>query len=144
MKLKNIVKSKFLFLLIFIPFVLGYITVTQSKNCEKLVIDTYEIHSNIDIPASDNSGCYYDAKKDIRISVFELRDEAEDFIKSNKLKRLTQPFSQTVLKGYNLLAKEQRPQSRHLYKKSGMLWGNKWSYLVDKKSGRLWVELAYN
>ena len=57
----------------------------------------------------------------------------------------TEQFSQTnsfELVGEDLLKEDEKPNINLLLAK-GERWDRKWTYLLDAKSNRLWVELAF-
>lgn len=107
----------------------------QAKNavdCGSFVIDSYEVHSGIDIPNVEVINCYYDEEKGVRTSIYFLREPLN-----------TEQFSQTnsfELVGEDLLKEDEKPNTNLLLAK-GERWNRKWAYLLDTKSSRLWVEL---
>ncbi len=122
-----------------IPFLLMYQTFAESKDCDQLVIDTYEIYSDIDIPDVDFVNCYYHKELDIRISVYDLHD----LIDISSFELLTNAAPVELLKGGHLLTDAERPSGANLYLASGEKWGRKWTYVVDATSRRLWAEVVY-
>lgn len=121
------------------PIFLIYMTFSNSLDCSQLVIDTYEIHSGINIPEVEFVNCYYDEDSNTRISVYELNTKMGlSKFKSSKFSSLPEALS-----GYNLLSESERPDETQLYLASGEKWGTKWTYLVDNNALRLWAELKY-
>lgn len=66
-----------LVLIITLPILFIYLSFTNSVDCSQLVIDTYEVHSNINIPEVAFINCYYDEQLNTRISVYELKGEMD-------------------------------------------------------------------
>lgn len=119
---------------------LGF-TIVNSKGCRQLVIDTNELHSGIDIPDVDFINCYFDEQKKIRVSIYRLK--LNDFY----LDAYTSKFNlidQTAYSGITKLKVSEQPTSNILYERSGKQWGNKWKYVVEPETGRLWVEIIYD
>ena len=56
-------------LLVAIPIILIYLTFSNSTDCDQLVIDTYELHSRINIPKVEHVNCYFDEELNTRILV---------------------------------------------------------------------------
>ena len=141
MKISKILKYtslSFVVLLLLFSF-LVFMTIKNSKGCKQIVIDTYEIHSNIDIPSVSFVNCYYDESLGIRISVYDLHAPLNMF----DFERMEQSPSTDILKGRFLLADNELPKEPVLYKATGEKWGRIWTYVLDTKSDRLWVELVY-
>ena len=127
-----------LILLIAVPTLFTYLTFTNSTDCDQLVIDTYELHSSINIPKVAYVNCYFDQKLNTRISIYDLRGtiNLQDF-------KIVKATETNYLRGIKLLSEDERPQQTNLYLASGERWGTKWTYVVDKNSNRLWAELNY-
>ena len=125
-------------LLVAIPIILIYLTFSNSTDCDQLVIDTYELHSRINIPKVEHVNCYFDEELNTRISVYDLKGfvDLKDF-------ELVNSSATTFLQGINLLAEQERPQQANIYVASGERWGTKWTYAIDRKSNRLWAEIIY-
>lgn len=137
MRKRNVILTVVL-ALVTTPVLLGYLAFSNSIDCDQLVIDTYELHSNINIPKVEYVNCYFDKELNTRISVYDLRGSInlEDF----------EPLivAVTQLRGIELLSKDELPpQSANLYLATGERWGTKWTYVIDRKSNRLWAELSY-
>ena len=127
-------------IILLVPVFFVFMTFKNSKGCNQLVIDTYEIHSGIDIPDVNVVNCYYDEKLGTRITVFDLNTtinisafESINFDTTND----------ALLRGKYLLGENELPSKPKLLYASGEKFGNKWTYLVDTRSGRLWAELDY-
>lgn len=135
MKKKTIKWTALLFILL-APILFIYMTFTNSVDCNQLVIDTYEMHSGINIPDVEFVNCYYDEVANTRISVYELNAQMDlsKFERSNTAN----------LKGISLLEETEHPNSTELYLASGEKWGTQWTYVVDEEAGRLWAELRYD
>ncbi len=112
-------------------------TIANSKDCGSFVIDSYEIHSNIDIPKVQPVNCYFDPASKVRISVFRLKSHI-NFQKFNKVDSIKLG---DVLRGSFMLPEEERPAGSSLYVMSGERWGATWTYLLDRRSNKLWAEL---
>ena len=104
-----------------------------------MVIDTYEIHSNIDIPAVLALNCYYDEEIDVRISVYIL----EGTLNLNRFKTMDRYETIGLLSGRNLLNENEIPKSDKLSVATGDKWGRTWTYVFEAKTRRLWAELKY-
>lgn len=137
MKKKSIIWAIAL-LMLATPIVFIYLTFSNSVDCSQLVIDTYELHSGINIPKVEFVNCYYDERSNTRISVYELKSDIE--LRNFQFSHFT---SQT-LHGMPLLDETERPDKADLYLASGKKWGNKWTYVVDNDANRLWAELKYD
>lgn len=142
---KSIMKKKILIwtittLVLGTPIFLIYSTFSNSTDCSQLVIDTYELHSGIDIPEVEFVNCYYNESSNTRISVYELKSNID--LSKFELSEFKSQFS--FLNGMALLDESERPTKTRMYMASGEKWGNKWAYVVDNKSRRLWAELKYD
>lgn len=126
-------------LILGVPMVFIYLTFSNSTDCSQLVIDTYELHSGIDIPEVDAMNCYYDEKTNVRISVYKLNTT----IDLRKFKLSRDSSSDQLLHGFDLLSELEQPDQAELYLARGEKWGREWTYVVDTKSQRLWAELKY-
>jgi len=110
----------------------------NSLDCSQLVIDTYELHSKIDIPEVDFVNCYYNEELNTRISVYNLNGTIDlDHFKK------VRNSSKDYFLGDALLGQRELPSGAYLYLASGERWGRKWTYAVDQESKRLWAELKY-
>ena len=123
------------------PFVFIYFSFANSKDCSQLVIDTYEIHSGINIPKVDFINCHYDEDQNVRISVYTLRNESEISLSSFTTTDLVPGIN--ALSGSSLLEFAERPVSQNLHIASGEKWGRTWTYIYEAETRRLWAELAY-
>jgi hypothetical protein len=121
------------------PVLFIYLTFSNSIDCSQMVIDTYEIHSGINIPKVDFVNCYYDENANTRISVYDLVGK----ISMNKFELVNASTQTELLQGQFLLAENEQPKASTLYIASGEKRGTKWTYLVDTSSKRLWAELNY-
>ncbi len=139
MKINLIRKKLFWNLLWIIPVVLIYLTFSDLEDCQAMVIDTYEIHSNIDIPAVLPLNCYYDEEIDVRISVYIL----EGTLNLNRFKTMDRYETIGLLSGRNLLNENEIPKSDKLSVATGDKWGRTWTYVFEAKTRRLWAELKY-
>lgn len=137
-KRKIILMLSFVFLLISVPFLFMYLTFSNSVGCDQLVIDTYELHSSINIPDVDYVNCYFDEELNTRISVYDLKEPMD----LEKFNLVHASFSDHLL-GSDLLQEEELPKESKLYLLSGNRWGTKWTYAIDQESNRLWAELNY-
>jgi len=139
MKKKTIFSTAILFILI-TPLLFIYLIFSNSTDCSQLVIDTYELHSGINIPEVKLGNCYYDEFSNTRISIYEL-DAQMDL---SKFKVSEMPSIAEGLNGISLLAETERPNNAQLYLASGEKWGTRWTYVVDKEARKLWAELKYD
>lgn len=134
-------------LMAFIPcWIASFVLLTfmESTNCDQLVIDSYEVRSGIDIPDVAFYNCYYDEKKDVRVSVYQLKEGAERYLQTHI--KDTHRFKALQLENLHLslpLSASEMPRSAMLYQSTGTKRGNTWQYVVEKESGRLWVEMKH-
>lgn len=136
-------KSKIVLITVLIvivtPITLLYMTVANSVDCDQMVIDSYELHSNINIPSVSFINCYYDKATGMRVSVYDLNSS----ISMEKFNRIDQSKDADFLTSSFLLEAHEKPESADLYMATGEKWGTQWTYLLDKKTNRLWAELNY-
>lgn len=137
--MKEIILSLLGGILAFAIAVVGFYTWTfyQAKNvddCQSFVIDSYEVHSGIDIPNIEVINCYYDEDKGVRTSIYLLKEplKTENFVTVDSF----------TLVGDEMLNLAEKPNSESLLLQ-GERWGKKWTYLLEPKSNRLWVELEF-
>ena len=117
------------------------LTIVNSKGCSQIVIDTNELHSGIDIPDVDFINCYFDEGKKIRVSIYKLKfNEFYLRMYTSKFKLI----DQTTFSGISQVEISEQPMSNKLYEASGTKWGNKWKYVAEPETGRLWVEIIYD
>ena len=117
------------------------LTILNSKGCSQIVIDTNELYSGIDIPDVDFLNCYFDERKKIRVSIYKLR------LNEFYLNTYTSNFKlidKTTFCGITQLEISEQPISLKLYQATGAKWGDKWKYVVEPETGRLWVEIIYD
>ena len=121
---------------------LGF-TIINSKGCSQIVIDTNELHSGIDIPDVDFINCYSDEKKKIRVSIYKLKlnDFYLDIYINSYDFKLIHPTAYSKITELEI---NEQPTSEKLYKASGIKWDNEWKYVIERETGKLWVEIIYN
>lgn len=112
----------------------------KSVDCSQLVIDTYEMHADINIPDASFINCYFDEDLNLRIAVYDL-------VESLDLSRFSaipdQPIGKLLL-GANLLGAGEVPTTRSvLLYADGEKWGREWTFLYDQQKDRFWAELRY-
>jgi len=112
-------------------------TIANSKDCGSFVIDSYEIHSGIDIPKVQPVNCYFDPASNVRVSVFRLKGR----INLQKFNQVDSTKLGDALQSSFMLPDEERPAGSSLYVMSGERWGATWTYLLDRRSNKLWAEL---
>lgn len=112
----------------------------KSVDCSQLVIDTYEMHADINIPDASFINCYYDEDLNLRIAVYDL---VESLNLSSFSSISDQPIGKLVQGSELLGAGEVPPTSNLLIYASGEKWGRDWTFLYDKEKDRLWAELRY-
>lgn len=137
--MKQIILSLLGGILAFTLAVVGFYTWAfyQAKNsddCQSFVIDSYEVHSGIDIPNVEAINCYFNEEKDVRTSLYFLKEPL-------KTDNFTVIDSFT-LAGSDLLTENEKPSS-DLLLAEGERWNRKWTYLLEPKSNRLWVEIEF-
>jgi len=121
------------------PVLFIFFTFKNSVDCSQLVIDTYEIHSGINIPEVNSINCQYDAGQNLRISVYDL----EQSMDLSKMKLLKGETISSFLNGTALLSEAERPGNGNYYWANGEKWGRNWVYLVNIDQNRLWVQIKY-
>lgn len=119
---------------------LVYLAAKESRDCRQMVVDGYEVRSGINIPAVAATSCYFDAERNMRVSVYELKVPVRQFIGSIKLTAVAEA---SPLKSSHLLSASELTANGELYAREGSKWGDQWQYVVDAKSGRLWVEVLF-
>lgn len=122
------------------PLLLAYLTFTNSIDCSQLVIDTYEVHSGINIPEIEFVSCHYDEALATRISVYELKG----LVNLRAFEDARGVSAQKLLRGWSLLAEQERPPEQNLQFARGEKWGRTWTYVLDPQTQRLWAELNYS
>jgi hypothetical protein len=137
--MKKIILSLFasgvgLLLLIASLYAFAFYEAKNTTDCDGFVIDSYEVHSGINIPQAEVINCYYDKEKGVRTTVYLLQEpiQASLFVKNNT----------PILKGENLLQENEKPQDK-LLSAEGERWGRKWTYIIEPSSNRLWAELSF-
>lgn len=117
------------------------LTIVNSKGCSQIVIDTNEIHSGIDIPDVDFINCYFNEQKKTRVSIYKLK------LNEFYLAAYTSKFKlvdQRTFSGVTQLEITEQPTTNEVYEITGTKWGDKWKYVVEPKTGLLWVEIIYD
>lgn len=127
-----------------VSLIIGFVvlTIINSKDCSQFVIDTYELHSGIDIPKVKYINCYYDERKEIRISIYQLATNVNQYINQHNFE-LIQFRSDSDFKGFGMLNPNELPENKELYVAKGEKWGHKWQYVIEKETKRIWLELSY-
>jgi len=136
--MKRVFTTAVVLSIICIPVTFVYLCFANSTDCSQLVIDTYELHSKINIPEVGFVNCYYDKELNTRISVYDLKGDID-----LKNFEIVASGYENYLQGNGLLKNEELPKASQLYLASGERWGTRWTYAIDKKSKRLWAELNY-
>ena len=128
-----------IFLLIgFSSFVV--LSFVKSVDCSQMVIDTYELHADINIPDVSFVNCYYNEDLNLRVSVYDL-EEALDL---SRFSPVTNQSIGEMIQGSTLLNAAEVPSANDaLLYATGQKWGRDWTYLFDGQSNRLWAELRY-
>ena len=140
MKLQKVILSiiAVFVLIIGILYFFSYQSSKKSVDCSQFVIDSYEVHSGIDIPKVDFINCYYDKSKGVRISIYRLLKP----INTAKFRTVDLHEALSVLQGKELLNEAETPNSENLLVAAGEKYGRKWVYLFDSSSSTLWAVLA--
>jgi len=110
-------------------FCLGYLFHMQ-RTCEWGNIDNIELHTGVNIPQIKSCACEYDPVLNIKRSTFVIDKENMDlsrYISGN---------------GFVKLRSNTRSGSEH-YCTAGAYKGEGWKAILDKESGKLWIELKY-
>ena len=104
------------------------------------MIDTYELHSGINIQQADLVNCYYDENSKTRIALYDLKQHPD----VNKFQLVSESES-GVLKilHSSFLENHEKPGDSNLYIATGNKFGSQWIYLLESETGRLWAELQY-
>lgn len=142
---KNVIAKNVSFIIIvLIPiwiasfFLLSFI---KSKGCNQFVIDSYEIRSGIDIPGVDFFNCYYNEEQNVRLSVWQLKGDASSYLRTHGRKFI--PIHLDDLRFDLPLVESEKPEGEQLYISAGSRWGNTWQYVIEKESGKMWIEMKY-
>lgn len=117
-------------------------TIKNSKGCNQIVIDTYEIHSGINIPKVEYINCYFDDEQNVRMSIYSFKDPIS--LNSYLYDYKFEPINSTEIIMPIALSENEKPMEENLYAISGTKWGREWRYIVEKESSRLWAEIKYN
>jgi hypothetical protein len=117
------------------------LTIVNSKGCSQIVIDTNELHSGINIPDVDFINCYFDERNKIRVSIYKLK--LNEYYSTNYTRKF-KLIDQTAFSGITQLEISEQPMDNKLYEATGTKWGDKWKYVVEPETGRLWVEIIYD
>ena len=126
---------------LFYGFVLWSIR-ASGGTCEQMVIDSNEWASGIDIPAVTYANCYYNEIEGVRTAVYRL--DPQETSLTHYLQRYSfEPLTTApALQGEHTLADTERiPEDGNLYRASGQKNDQQWQYVLDAKSGKLWVEI---
>lgn len=112
----------------------------KSEDCSQLVIDTYEMHSDINIPHVSFVNCYYDEELNLRISVYDL----EESLDLSRFAPISNQMLGALVHGLDLLNSAEIPSAnRVLFYAAGQKWGRDWTFIYDQNTDRLWAELRY-
>ncbi len=117
-----------------------FLSAKNSRGCNQMVIDSYEVRSGIDIPEVKPVSCYYDAESNMRVSVYELQVPARQFISRGKL---TANVSSNLLQSSHLLGAGELPGEGQLHARTGMKWSDRWQFVVEEETNRLWAEVLF-
>jgi hypothetical protein len=131
--------------LILLVFFFFFFTIKNSKGCNQLVIDTYELASGIDIPKQTNSQCYYNEDEQIRVSIYSISD-IENFINANGFTELEYDENRILWSTEFLLEKNAivPTSTNSLYLVTGKKKGNLWQCILDGNTGKMWFEIKWN
>lgn len=121
------------------PILFIYLTITNSKDCSQLTIDTYEYYSGINIPEVDYVICNYDDDLETRISVYDLKGD----MNLGRFKLTESKKAIAIFKGMTFLNQTEQPKARNIYLATGEKNGTNWAFAVDIDSQRIWTELNY-
>jgi hypothetical protein len=139
---KKIIIGLLLLFIVAAPVTFIGLTVVNSKDCTQIVIDTYEIHSGIDIPKVESINCYFDDQRKVRLSIYSFKGLVyfDRYLSKYKF----EPVNSKELTFPIALSAEEKPVEAKLYAVSGKRWGREWRYIVEKECYRLWAEIKYN
>ncbi len=110
----------------------------NSQDCSQFVIDSYEVHSGVDIPKVNAINCYYDMRNKVRLSVYLLDTQIDTYLQRHKFVRNPARLDQ-LINMYALLDESELPVSAQLY----TINGGTWKYVVERETGKMWVEMAF-
>ena len=142
MNQKGFITCGLIVVVVLLVIIFLILTICNSKDCSQLVIDTYELHSGIDIPDVHFISCYYDEEKEVRISIYQLKTDINFYIDRHYFEFI-KLSPDSVFQGFGMLHPDELPKNEGLYYIRGERWGRQWQYLVEKETERLWVELSY-
>ncbi|MEL6671773.1 MAG: hypothetical protein AAFR61_06260 [Bacteroidota bacterium] len=114
------------------------------ENCE-MTIDSYEVHTNIDIPKVTRAECYYEDENGVKITIFDLNERLVDipaWASRYEFKRMDSTY-QPHLEGLGMLAEADQhfPAYPHLLRRFGEDEEREWEYFMDKRDGKIWAEI---
>jgi hypothetical protein len=118
--------------------------VRKSKDCERFVIDSYEVASGINIPKQNGSECYYFEDLNTRISIFQIPNTT-NFInryqfKSGDFKGEIELWSE-VGNAKALLSSFSIQDSIHKF--CGEHSNSQWQCFLNQKTGKLLFEIKW-
>ena len=142
MKLNQIVV---LLVLIFLMAFLG-LSFKNSRSCKQLVIDSNEVITGLNMPPQLKANCYFDENRQLRVGLYQLEDPLV-YLHDNGFKRIKVLDESELFWSYDLLKfnNEDLSNEEHIwYVSRGENRKNKWQCIVERTSGRMWMEVLWD
>lgn len=129
-----------LLIMVFIGF-----SITNSKGCGQLVIDSNEVITGLNVPPQLEANCYFDEKHHLRVGLYQL-ENPKIYIRENGFKSIEEEALSDLFWSYELLKSNQEefPKDEpEWYAVQGVKRGNQWQCIVERTSGRMWMEVLW-
>jgi len=120
-------------------FGLMFQDIRNPKGCKAFVIDSYEVHSGINIPRVEGIDCVHDAELGMRMATYKTLES----MTSPKFRALHEGESQLLESQFPLLTSDPLPAHRPLKVATGRKWQRDWAYVWDEKGEKLWAMMRY-
>lgn len=124
------------FILFYFLFLIANTFIAKhSTDCRSHVIDSYEVHSKINIPKVEVVNCYYDESVKVRTTLYQLKAPINT-------EKFTVADANFRLIGHDGLVEKEQPKGELLIA-TGISSGKKWTYLFNPEKQLLWAELSF-
>ncbi len=148
MKIKFKTILTYLALVVVFLVIFTYLSVKNSKNCDKFVIDTYESASHIDIPKVTFSDCYYFETEQIRTGIYVLDTEItnlDTYIQKFEFAPTTFEQNGELWTNAYLMHKEASlpDETGDFFFAEGTSKKSEWQCLLDKNTGKMWFQIRW-
>ncbi len=122
-----------------VPLLFVSLTIYNSRGCDQLVIDSYEVHGSIDIPEIISADCQFDESNQVRITTFKLRNS----LKSKSFRKINAGDAFKELKAIHLLDTRHIPDDQQVLIHTGKSYTNEFTFIYDPASKMLIAEIRY-